>query len=324
MKIALSKPNQVSQKAMFTNAMDQIFEKYPDVLRYAKDLDAYSSTTFHHSANVAFHMHDTLSKSETHSKEEVLEWTAAAFVHDAGKFTTPLDLLHSKEKFRNDAEKEVSKDDSYAIMMEHSINGYEFSQKYDFTPTMQLAVIGHHIDAKAIDNGPENGFKGASESRKTWDKSFPDNYIEKTLCKNFSWVTEKDKKALEFLTIFDMAEAMRSTERMYNQQQAVDWNAMLDFFQKDVSKGKIDASIADLFTNESVRNNFDDLQQQNIFNNVRYLVAEKGQDIPFHLSADKIEEIKATPSLGEAFLKDGDLSKIISGEMDIEFQFDLD
>lgn len=324
MKIALTLPNRQPSAATFTNTMDQIFETYPDVLRYAIDLDAYSSTTFHHSVNVAFQMYDTLSKTANYSKNEILEWTAAAFVHDAGKLATPLDLLHSKEKYRDSVEVNAEKD-PYTIMMEHSICGYDVIQKnYNFTPVMQFAVIGHHIDAKAIDNGPVLGFAGASESRRTWDKSFPNHQIEKTLCENFSWITHQDASILKLLTILDSAEAMRSTERLYNNRKAMNWSVVNNILQKDAEAGKIDKAIADRFQNKQVQDRFSQLQSEHISQSIRKLVAEKGQDIPYKLSVDKIEEIKQNPSLGETFMRDGDLFKIVSGEMDIDFNLDYE
>lgn len=289
---------------VFEKTMSKIFDIFPNVLEYAKTLDSYSTSTFNHSVNVALHFHNIIVKDSSLSEREILEWTAAAFVHDAGKLTTPLDILHSKINYKNES---ISQEDRFVArtkMMRHSIDGLEVAEAYNFNKKMLFAVIGHHIDAKAIDNGPEENFFGATFSRDTWEKSFGKDYVEKMLQENCKWVTKKDRQMLKTLSIIDTVEAMRSFERMYNNKEPKKWEMILRFNKEDAANGKLDPSLVESITKSHLfQKSFDELQSYNSPQRIRHLVFEKGKDIPYVLSADKINEIMENPSCGEPFFK---------------------
>lgn len=287
----------------FEEIMKQIFEENQNVLWYAKTLDAFSTGTFNHSANVAFHLYNFLSKDNRYSEDEVKEWTTAALVHDAGKLTTPIDILHSKEKFNDPA---IS-NRNFEVMMRHSIDGYEVAKEYGFDKRSTFAIIAHHVDAKAIENGSQAGFKDATASRKTWEKSFGNGYVEQLLTEAGSWLTEKDKYAVEALTVIDAIEAMRSTERFYNQNKCIDWENISKYHGNDAEKGALNKSIVEK-TSKSVtyQNEFNELQSYKPNRIVRHLVSEMAKDFVCNISKDKMEEIKNNPEYGEAFFKKND------------------
>lgn len=305
MRISKALPNgnnpAPDEAGLFVNTMNEIFDDYPEVLRYAKRIDAYSSTTFNHSVNVALQTHNILVKNPSYTKEEIKEWTAAAFVHDIGKLTTPLDILHSKEKYRNNNEWDENCKTPYAIMMEHSIDGYDLAISSNFTPKMVFTSVAHHIDAKALNNGPIKGFEGATDSRKTWRNSFPNNQIEKMFCNNFYWVNEKDIETVKIISTCDAVEAMRSNERMYNNRQQKTWESISNIFKEDYEIQKVDDMQMGLFSDKDDQEEFDLLQSHNCSQMIRKQVSKKGKDIPFELSEDKIQEIVDNPWFGEEF-----------------------
>lgn len=308
--ITENSPEVLKTYAEFLDIMDRTFDKNKNLLQYAKDLDAYSTTTFNHSVNVALQFYNAIRKNPELSQEEKEEWTISAFVHDAGKLTTPLNVLHSKVNYRKEdgtQNLELMLQEK-KIMMEHSINGLDTAKKYGFSDRMIFAVIGHHVNTEAIEKGPQCQFEGASKSKDTWEASFSSRYgdhpIENVLMSNCSWITQKDKTMVETLSVIDGAEAMRSTDRVYRPNQK-SWEEVYKLQCFDLKKGALNKNLVNSLTNnDAYKNSFDELQSFNSPDKIRYMIFEKGKDLPYVLSGDKIAEIFNNPQYGIPFFKE--------------------
>lgn len=308
--ITENSPEVLKTYAEFLDLMDRTFDKNQKLLQYAKDLDAYSTTTFNHSVNVALQFYNAIKNNKNLSQEEKEEWTISAFVHDAGKLETPLNVLHSKTNYRNEdgsQNLELMLQEK-KIMMEHSIKGLDVAEKYGFSDRMVLAVIGHHVNAEAIEKGPQHQFKGASLSKDTWISSFAPKYgnnpIENILMKNCNWITEKDKVMIETLSVIDGAEAMRATDRVYRPNQK-SWEEVYKLQCFDLEKGALNKNLVESLTNnEAFKKSFDELQSFSSPDKIRYMIFEKGKDLSYVLSDDKITEIFNNPQYGIPFFKE--------------------
>lgn len=303
-------PKVIKTYAEFLDIMENAFNKNKNILQFAKDMDAYSTTSFNHSVNVALQFYNAIKDNKDLSKEEKEEWTLAAFVHDAGKLTTPLHILHSKTNYRNEDGSQnlqlLIKEKK--VMMQHSIDGLEVAKKYGFTDRMTFAVIGHHVNTTAIEKGPEHKFEGASFSKDTWTESYSSKYgehpIETVLMNNCSWITEKEKLLVETLSVIDGAEAMRSNDRTYR-PKTKPWDEVYKLQCFDLEKGALNKNLVESLTNnEAFKKSFDELQSFNAADKIRYFIFEKGKDLSYLLSEDKISEIFNNPQCGISFFKE--------------------
>ena len=293
--------------ADFLNLMEDVFEKDRNILQFAKDMDAYTTVMFNHSANVAFQFYNVIKDDKDLTKDEIREWTVAAFVHDVGKLTTPLSVLNSQTAFLNpDGTVNQKAVKEKTIMMRHSIDGLSLVDKYQLSDRMKFAAIGHHVDAKAIENGPEGEFEGATDSRDTWKTSYTNQYgnkpVENLLMQECSWVTEKDKSMIEVLSAIDSTEAMHAKDRSYKPKK--DWDTIRKCHISDYKKGALDKKTVDkLVKNKLYTESFESLESLRVESRLRYFIFKKGKDLPYQISNDKMNEIINDPQCGISFFK---------------------
>ena len=183
-----------------------------DAVSILRRLNAKSRETYEHSVNVAFFVYDRLSQDPRFTKEEVKNWTVAALVHDAGKIRTPSSILHDPKHLSDRALRK---------MMDHSFEGAVFVK--DLPRECLAAVIGHHIDAKAIKD-PE--FRGAGSSKPVWKRAYVSertDMIQKLLQKRISWIHDDPKYvyALNTIASCDQMEAERTNKRHYH--DSMEW-----------------------------------------------------------------------------------------------------
>lgn len=194
------------------------------VTDYLKTLDAKSTETFNHSVNVAAHVYNEMShwKDEdgkaVFTRNEVLAYTRAALLHDVGKLSTDIDVLHSNSSLKG----KKGNPDGWKLIMRHSIDGLGVAKQMGFEKEDIFISLAHHVDSTALSAGPAGGFAGATLSRGTWEEQYGEGGVEKILMENCSWVEEKDILAAKIVHFCDVVEALRSTERRYQLQH--DWN----------------------------------------------------------------------------------------------------
>lgn len=161
------------------------------VADYLRELDAKSSTTFNHSVRVAANVFRELSSDKSFSRQEVLDYTRAALLHDVGKLTTNDNVLHvdhnlipikfSKEHYNSDFPK-------FIHMMQHSLYGIDKAKEFGFSKEDIFVSIGHHVAYSCIESGPEGGFKNATYSKDSWEIKNGSGFVEKMLKENCSWI----------------------------------------------------------------------------------------------------------------------------------------
>lgn len=194
------------------------------VTDYLKALDAKSTETFNHSVNVAAHVYNEMTSWKNENGEpmftrgEVLSYTRAALLHDVGKLTTDIDVLHSNASLRG----EKGNPEAWKIMMGHSIDGLKLAKQMGFEKEDIFISLAHHVDSTSLDAGPSGGFANATISRGPWEAMYGEGGVEKMLMENCSWVGEKDILAAKIVHFCDVVEAVRSNERRYQLQH--DWN----------------------------------------------------------------------------------------------------
>lgn len=224
------------------------------VADYLRELDSKSSTTFNHSVRVAANVFRELSKDKSFSRQEVLDYTRAALLHDVGKLTTNDNVLHIDHslaplKFQMDkstGEKRYSNDfPKFIHMMQHSLDGISKAKELGFSKEDVFVSIGHHVASSCIESGPEGGFKNATYSRDSWEIKNGSNFVEGLLKENCSWIKDKDKRALEVITFYDIIEALRSNDRAYMVQK--EWGSPLDEnLGRDFYKSGRGSTVADI------------------------------------------------------------------------------
>lgn len=303
---------------MFLKTLEGIFQKNESVARYLKTLDGKSSETYSHSVNVAFHVFERLTKDKdfAYTSKEIEAWTSAALVHDAGKLTTDNDILHSNADLRGEKVSKEESDKQFSTMMRHSIDGYGVCQtRFNFSKEEVAAIIGHHISSEYLENGPQNGFVGASNSREQWQNEFEEGYIEGLLVENLSWMEEKDIHALETISFCDDIEALRSTDRAYKLQHYWDRDdfdtvdklgrkhgqSVEGIIQENIANGRLSQSFNGVVLSKSFQKSFDEMQDLNAPSIVRDMVGEYTKGVSVRVYEDKARDIEKNPELGKLF-----------------------
>ena len=288
----------------FESTMDKLFDEKPYLMDYAKAIDAKSTVTFDHSVNVALMTYSTLSKDPEYSKEDVEKYTAAAFVHDVGKLTTPDEILHAGKNVNLRTEKYNEKESKLAVLMRHSIDGIEVAKQFGFTKEECAAGITHHIKDASLEAGLEGDFQGATDSREDWITSFGDGYVESLLIENLGWIKDKDIRAFEAISFSDVVEALKDSKRQYKEYKS--WDETVAICKLDVNNQRMNPKYMDVVSSESYQNEMDFLMSAGSPQRMRELVAEKTKDreSTYVFSNTKVNEILKDPSLGVMFVKD--------------------
>lgn len=109
---------------------------------------------------------------------------------------------------------------------------------------------------------------------------------------------------VETLSVIDGAEAMRSTDRVYRPNQK-SWEDVYKLQCFDLEKGALNKNLVDSLTNnDAFKNSFNELQSFGSPDKIRYMIFEKGKELPYVLSGDKIAEIFNNPQYGIPFFKE--------------------
>ena len=195
------------------------------VADYLRDLDAKSSVTLEHSIYVAALTFDDLSSRKTSdgkpvfTREEILDYTRGALMHDVGKLRTKDSILHTTHgltPFKYNKDGSYNQDyTKFNHMMQHSLDGIKEATARGFDKVSIFVSLAHHISASCIESGPEKGFENATISRDSWEIKNGKGFVEKMLMKHCSWITEKDKLAIKTIALYDVVEALRSSKRAY-------------------------------------------------------------------------------------------------------------
>lgn len=295
----------------FESTMEKIFEEKPYLADYAKAIDAKSTVTFNHSINVALLTYVELNKDSNFTQEDIKKYTAAAFAHDVGKLTTPDEILHAGKEV-DMQQKYNGKESKIDIMMRHSIDGYDVAKAYGFNKEEIAAGITHHIADSALEAGQDGNYKGATESRRSWNLSYGEGYIESILKDELSWATDKDIKALEVISFTDVIESLRDKSRPYKLQN--EWNeinadgkqSVVDVVDFDTKSKKMNPIFADNVMSQEFRDNTDFYISAGSPQRMREFIAEKTNDKEsmYVFSATKVNDILANPEVGIMFVKD--------------------
>lgn len=113
------------------------------------DLKSYDEYTYHHSLSVAV-LSIAVAQSYGMSKSELVRIGKSAMMHDIGKTSVPLDIIHKELKL--DA-------DELAIVKNHSRAGYDYLSRANIVDgDICAAVLSHH--EKFDGTGYPNGLKG--------------------------------------------------------------------------------------------------------------------------------------------------------------------
>lgn len=129
------------------NIVDEIMENsdYLNNMLLVKDFDDY---TYQHSMNVGI-LSSVLGVAVGFSKEDMVNLTAAALLHDIGKIESPLEVLNKKGKL---TEKEME------FMKHHPTSGYKIlRQNENILSVVRVAVYEHHenVDGTGYPRGIE-------------------------------------------------------------------------------------------------------------------------------------------------------------------------
>lgn len=307
----------------FDELLKEIINERPNVAEYLKTLDSQSTVTFNHSVNVALLTYYKMASDNEFTKNDIKNYVSAALVHDAGKLTTPQDILHSKVDYRTlkNPEDKVKADEEVKIMMRHSIDGYDVAKTYGFNKEERASCITHHIDSKVLENGLYNkDFTGATNSRWSWKITYEKDYIENLLSYELNWIKQKDVNALEIISFCDVVEATRSTERSYR-GSSKEWGDIVpktfdgipqtvsEIMLDNVNKSKMNENFLDDIYNDSFRRHVDFFQSCGAPQRARELVNEVTRNVPYVLSNDKINEVLNNPELGLMFYAEKDTDK---------------
>lgn len=257
----------------FEDMMKEVIEEKPYVAKYLTDLQEKSPVTFNHSIKVAALTFYELSKKNEFFYDDLKTYVSAALVHDAGKLTTPNEILHSKSFFGAKSKEEA--DRHYTIMMRHSIDSLDIAKDYGFSKEEVAVCIAHHIDDRAMESGLEGGFEGATKSRWCWKESFGiDGYIENMLMRELAFASKKDFTAISVISFCDVIEALRSGERSYTDAKPWGHKVDCDLDRKpttvceivwtDVKNYKMNPSFEDEVVNEQFRSTCDIIENSQL------------------------------------------------------------
>lgn len=132
--------------------MEQYFMKIQRnevLLQMVKDMKRYSAETFEHSVAVAA-LSGKMGERLGYAEEDIVRLKVAGLLHDIGKLTIPLELLHKKGELTK-KEREV--------MQTHVISGYSLLLPFISDVSILLAVRQHHerLDGTGYPDGISDG-----------------------------------------------------------------------------------------------------------------------------------------------------------------------
>lgn len=292
----------------FEEIVKEALLRYPDAANLIASLDAKSSNTFTHSVNVALEFYFQIAGHENLSREELVNWTLGALLHDTGKLETPTSILHA---FRPLTRPETE------VMMAHSIQSYEILKDLNIPKEVVVSALAHHMKSDALH---KEGFEGVEYSKDTWAVTFKEGYIRSIVDKAMPWMTKKDIRMIDILELTDTCEALRSGARSYKPE--IHWGDKNElgtvnyFVNSDALAGKLDMDIANTIHEIGFQNMFNVFLNLRMDSRVREILAAIVRDQDFVLSDDKLREIMSNPEVGRVFAtpttdKDGNPAFVI-------------
>lgn len=268
----------------FERLIERTLEEKPYVGEYLVRLREKSLVTFNHSVTTALqiYVYWEMKDGSPLVIEDLEKYTVAALLHDVGKLTTPDNILHSKESFRDLPLKEGNR--RMAVMNRHSIDGLALAKEFGFSKEEICVAIAHHVDDSVLKAAPENGFVGADYSRASWSQEYGEGAVAKLLQEELDWVTHKDTDMIMEVSFFDIIEALRATDRAYSGCKAMDWGiqqsgigkSIYSIVKMDIACEKMDRRFAERIEDAEFRKNFDFFESCGEPTRVAELLEERG------------------------------------------------